>query len=211
MTFEIIFFFFPENRLWHCMWIVSLGICMKCWSLLSGKKKETFHQFVICWICPQSGKYFLSKTKRLNSYHSVALFCRTSLRLMSSAIRSEVSCLSLDGCFGGKMGPLYGCAGGSTGWYPGICSPVADSISASSSEKLTSCNSENKQFKNYRLIQENCVYYPFPNQALTVNVLKLQPSYGIICLPKFFFFLYFIFVFLVYFILFFVCKVLFFI
>ena len=51
---EIISLFFPENRIWHLMQIVSSGatgdICMKCQILFSEKNKKKNHQFVDCWI-----------------------------------------------------------------------------------------------------------------------------------------------------------------
>ena len=31
-------------------------ICMKCQILVSGKNKKKYHQYVICWISPESGK-----------------------------------------------------------------------------------------------------------------------------------------------------------
>ena len=31
-------------------------MCMKCQSLFSGKNKKKYHQFVVCWISPESGK-----------------------------------------------------------------------------------------------------------------------------------------------------------
>ena len=51
--FLFFFFFFSENRSWH--FISFLTICMTCKSLFSWEKTK-HHQFIICWINPESGK-----------------------------------------------------------------------------------------------------------------------------------------------------------
>ena len=56
--FKLFFLFFPENWLQHFMQIVwrQSAICMNVKSCFLGKNKKKCHQFVICWICLESGK-----------------------------------------------------------------------------------------------------------------------------------------------------------
>ena len=46
--------FFPENRLWHFSLRKQFAWIVKACFL--GKTRKTYHQFVVCWICPTSGK-----------------------------------------------------------------------------------------------------------------------------------------------------------
>ena len=48
--FMIFFWFFPENRIWYFMQIVSIGDNLHDMSKpVFGKKKEKIFQYVICW------------------------------------------------------------------------------------------------------------------------------------------------------------------
>ena len=54
---EIFFLIFPENRTWHFMQIVSIGDKLHEMSNLVflEKYEKKNHQFVICFISPESG------------------------------------------------------------------------------------------------------------------------------------------------------------
>ena len=55
--FEIFSYLFPVNKLWHFMQTVSSGDNLhKMSSPIFWEKIRTYHQFVICWICPVRGK-----------------------------------------------------------------------------------------------------------------------------------------------------------
>ena len=50
----LFFLFFPENRIWHFMQIVSLEtICMKCQILISGKNKKNISKCRLLKILPR--------------------------------------------------------------------------------------------------------------------------------------------------------------
>ena len=52
------FLFFPENRIWHFMQIVSIGdkSCLKCQILFSGKNKKRYFKMSSAQNFTQSGK-----------------------------------------------------------------------------------------------------------------------------------------------------------
>ena len=54
---EIYFLFFPDHKIWHFMQIVSnIGDNLhKMSNAIFWEKWEKYHQFVICWISPESG------------------------------------------------------------------------------------------------------------------------------------------------------------
>ena len=49
--FEIFFLFFPENKIWQFMQIVSFYEVLETKFLKKKKKKKKYNQFVVCWIC----------------------------------------------------------------------------------------------------------------------------------------------------------------
>ena len=51
---EIIFLFFPENQIWQFMQVVSIGDNLH--EMSNPVFWEKYHQFVVSWISPESGK-----------------------------------------------------------------------------------------------------------------------------------------------------------
>ena len=54
VIWENMFLFFPENRIWYVMQTVSYFHEMSN-PVFLGNMKNIIH-FVVCWICPESGK-----------------------------------------------------------------------------------------------------------------------------------------------------------
>ena len=82
--FEIVFLFFPENRIWYLIFYANCLFrrqCMKCQILFSGEKIEKYHQFVSYCISQENGCCSRDKTNDVFFFWFCFVFCISTIHL----------------------------------------------------------------------------------------------------------------------------------